>query len=582
MIVYGDRSEIVQPHAWLTNFTASVEGLPEFRGGCGHRDRARHLLIEWGRFHQAVLDRRWRENEMDDWGRIETLFAEAGLCTARLLLDENATLARETLIALVREIEPRLHLTHALELRLPEGYAFYALYPEMYAESARRWRARVPDAPLCVIGLRSIGTSLAAMVHVGAGAVGLPITVRPTGHPFSREIRPSRRLRHHVLGQPADTHFAIVDEGPGLSGSSFGGVADWLELHGVERSRLHFFASHGGDLGSAASPKHRRRWSSASRHVCDLGDVRRLEGAEDLSGGAWRAHLYRDPSDWPAVFRSQEKRKFLLPHDRLAKFVGCDRSGADKIARVRLLAEAGLSPRVLAASNGFIIERWEKDATPLDVATHVPRARVIGRLGAYLGFRARAFPLHESAAHTPPRDLLVNARHNWHEYIGRDDADAWRALEAYAGTFRPQRIYTDNRLHPWEWIVTREGDVLKTDAVDHATAHDYVGPQDLAWDVAGAIHEFDLDAGETELLLWVLKSSAPFARLTPEKLRFHQVCYLGFQLGYYAMAAEASAQDREERARLGARAGLYAQRLGRVLGLGAPASRSETPESLRL
>ena len=54
-----------------------------------------------------------------------------------------------------------------LVLRCPEGYAFYALYPEGHFEAAR---ALSRDRPWRVIGVRSIGTSLAAMVLVGLGA----------------------------------------------------------------------------------------------------------------------------------------------------------------------------------------------------------------------------------------------------------------------------------------------------------------------------------------------------------------------------------------------------------------------------
>jgi hypothetical protein len=72
-----------------------------------------------------------------------------------------------------------------------EGYAHYALYPEAAFEAAARcaW-----TAPPRVLGLRSIGTGLAAMVAVGAGARLQPLTLRPVGSPFARQlaaVRPS-------------------------------------------------------------------------------------------------------------------------------------------------------------------------------------------------------------------------------------------------------------------------------------------------------------------------------------------------------------------------------------------------------
>src|SRR5699024_7017902 len=76
-------------------------------------------------------------------------------------------------------------LPGSVTCRQPEGYTFYALYPEAYAEAARS----LPAASHAVIGLRSIGTGLAAMV---ASRTTAPVTatLRPHGHPFRRVITP--------------------------------------------------------------------------------------------------------------------------------------------------------------------------------------------------------------------------------------------------------------------------------------------------------------------------------------------------------------------------------------------------------
>jgi len=50
-------------------------------------------------------------------------------------------------------------------------------------------------------------------------------------------------------------------------------------------------------------------------------------------------------------------------------------------------------------------------------------------------------------------------------------------------------------MHAWEWVVV-DGTFVKTDAVDHHAAHDLVGCQDLAWDIAGASHELGLELDE--------------------------------------------------------------------------------------
>ena len=66
-------------------------------------------------------------------------------------------------------------------VKRPEGYAFYALYPEAYLEAA------VALAPLGgkvqVIGIRSIGTGLAAMVATALGAPAPVTALRALSQP---------------------------------------------------------------------------------------------------------------------------------------------------------------------------------------------------------------------------------------------------------------------------------------------------------------------------------------------------------------------------------------------------------------
>jgi hypothetical protein len=45
-----------------------------------------------------------------------------------------------------------------------EGYAYYALFPETYAATAKRFWAGARPPRVAVIGIRSIGTSLSAIV----------------------------------------------------------------------------------------------------------------------------------------------------------------------------------------------------------------------------------------------------------------------------------------------------------------------------------------------------------------------------------------------------------------------------------
>jgi hypothetical protein len=130
------------------------------------------------------------------------------------------------------------------------------------------------------------------------------------------------------------------------------------------------------------------------------------------------------------------------------------------------------------------------------------------------------------------------ARYNIAQGVGEDAAaqlDRWRPR--LAGLERHRRpVETDNRLHAWEWLVTADGRILKTDALDHHAGHDLVGPQDVAWDIAGAAIELGLSPAEREnVMAAVERAGGP--GVDPEMLAFCLPCYAAFWLGYYAMAA---------------------------------------------
>jgi hypothetical protein len=147
---------------------------------------------------------------------------------------------------------------------------------------------------------------------------------------------------------------------------------------------------------------------------------------------------------------------------------------------------------------------------------------------------------------------------------------ARRPLErssALTAPMAPRRIATDNRLHAWEWLLSPDGQLLKTDAVDHCAAHDLIGCQDVAWDIAGAAVELDLTPDERQDLAARVGHGTDWPVATAT-LDFLQPCYLAFQLGYYTMAAAALAGVPEEQLRLETRARLYRERLAGTLAQG--------------
>src|SRR5690606_21087948 len=131
---------------------------------------------------------------------------------------------------------------------------------------------------------------------------------------------------------------------------------------------------------------------------------------------------------------------------------------------------------------------------PLSTAP-VDRRALLQTLCAYLRFRARAFPASPAEA-TPVRDLAEMARCNALALLGAGAEPRIAALLGPLAEVIPAPVHVDARLHPSEWLVSPQGDLVKTDAIDHSTDHFLVGAQDIAWDIAGAAVEFDLDTGE--------------------------------------------------------------------------------------
>ena len=166
------------------------------------------------------------------------------------------------------------------------------------------------DGDCVVIGVRSIGMALAPLLAETLRA-SLCFTLRPSGH-RSRASAVSRRACA-ILCARAARRFCIIDEGPGLSGSSFGSVADALEEIGVARGAIEFFPSHKGEPG-AASPRPSPTLGRRAQRVLDsrAPERRALAGFDilrDMSGGLWRerGHNHDAPANRP-----YERRKLLV------------------------------------------------------------------------------------------------------------------------------------------------------------------------------------------------------------------------------------------------------------------------------
>lgn len=474
--------------------------------------------------------------------------AIAADCTdelARACVSLDTSVARALLARLARE-----RLPNPLVLKRPEGYAYYALDPARYAELACGLVSA--DERVLVVGVRSIGTSLSAVVRAALERRGMEVsrvTVRPGGHPYARELVAPPELERAVAAC-AGARVLIVDEGPGLSGSTFLAVGECLEALGVPCSRIHFIVSHPVVPERLLAPHAAERWA---RFTTSIAEAPSLEGGIELTGGAWRPLVYDAEQEWPACWLALERRKFLRPAGEgveLIKFVGFAPYDRAPLERARQLHAGGFSPAVRADAPGYLAQRWcVGRPLSLRALSHKPvRALALARLVSYLAYRHAALPAAHADAAGLEHLLQVNVR----EALGRE-----LSLTPRLELERP--VYADARLAPHEWLRTPDDRLLKLDGIDHADDHLWPGPCDAAWDLAGAVVEWRLENEASTLLERYRAATGDDVarRIVP-----YIIAYSAFRVAHVSFAERSS--DERERARLAPEAAYYLSRLRRA------------------
>ncbi len=429
-----------------------------------------------------------------------------------------------------------LPLPETLRVSPPEGFSYYAVHPLDYVAAVRRMSL---PGPFAIIGIRSIGSTLSAIVRAALRASGIPaerITVRPTGHPYQRETRFSE-VQVLWLRQMADqdASFLIVDEGPGRSGSSFLSVAEALERVGVPDEKITLIGSHQPDPASLCATDATRRWQRYRYVPATQTMLSRFEDFTYFGGGYWRSHLLPDHSQWPECWPQMERMKFLSPDSsEIFKFEGLGPLGDTVRERATALAEAGFSPKISDAGDGFA--RYEVlRARPLN-ASDVSNS-ILRRIAEYCAFRLQHFP-----ATQPDHSQLVDStRFNIDLFFGIDWKN--RADEFLSAPC----MVVDGRMQPHEWLLTDTGHLLKSDATSHGDDHFFPGPCNVAWDLAGAVVEWNLSSEAAEYLL------RQFQRLSGVDLEWEMPAFLTaysvFRLAYCHMAMT-STSDLQEKRRL--------------------------------
>lgn len=439
-----------------------------------------------------------------------------------------------------------------LTVSTPEGFAYYALHPLAYATVLDK----IPALPekIVVVGIRSIGVTLSAVTAAAARLRGgrFPgtnverVTVRPMGHPYNRRTEFS--LEQHALlrsALAAGAGFLVVDEGPGLSGSSFLSVGEALEAAGAARERIILLCGHEPNAETLCSTDAAQRW----RRFCCVaagGEACKPATAEDfIGGGRWRTRLFRGELNWPAGWTSLERLKYLSPAEvegrRLFKFAGLGHYGDAVLERESLVASAGFGPPPQREDDGFVSYPWTA-GRPMTAGDLSPAALV--RMAEYCAFRAKRFATED----VDLTALQEMAQHNLAE-LGFD-------LSVELKLEHP--VIADGRMQPHEWLLTSASEMLKTDSGSHGDDHFFPGPTDIAWDLAGAVVEWRMNAAQRGKFLELYRHAG--GDDANARIEDFIRAYAVFRYAYCTMAANAL-RGSAEAARLERAAAEYREQL---------------------
>ncbi|MCK6546526.1 hypothetical protein L6R52_11810 [Myxococcota bacterium] len=490
-------------------------------------------------------------------------------------------------------------LEDVLEVKVPEGFAYHGLHPEQYVHAARVVAHEVEGTRergvVVVVGLRTIGTTLSAVVTAELRRLGVAserTTVRPIGHPSSRDVPALERAELvPPRGQGRVLRALVVDEGPGLSGSSMVAVARLLVRRGVDRRVIRFLPGHAGGPGPRASRVVRTWWAKTPRVVAPpptesvlrriaehvstrSGEV--IVDVEDLSGGLWRRAVYASKARWPAVAVEHERPKYRLTSSRgrrwLAKLFGYPWTTPRVITaveraleEVRDVAELGYGPRPIGAWEGWLVVPWI-DGEPLEATewSDVVQGRVADYLSKRTGRLLFGADLFGALEHLR-RLLVVNAESLVGPRIAAYlDALASAPLDEAAHGRGLVRRYADGHVAPHEWIRALDGSIVKVDVTGHDTDHTGIGVLPEIWDLAAVIVEWALgpDRAGAFLADWEGRSGR---RADPGLLEIAIAAYTATRAAQATVALEGWARgDEEERARLARDRARYLSVLERV------------------
>ncbi len=464
---------------------------------------ARDGLILAGMLEQALAD-------IAESRAVSEMSASGHDDAARALTDWWADrVAAPTAVPPPTPNPPPLGNPGPLALVVPEGYLFYALFPDAFADIGQAIAVESGGERYVVVGVLSIGASLSAAVAAGLRRQACLVarhTVRPFGDPFSREvIAAPATARAWRAAADRGARFIVVDEGPGLSGSSIAATVGAIRAAGVAVDRIVVVCAHPpGPLPNAGADV-RETWASVAVRTVEpaienllarrlpalLGDA--CEGSlsfeRDCSWGKWSAS---DASLVPGF----ERRKLFL-RDRggqrvVAKFVGFGPIGRHKAALSQRIAEAGMAPAYRGFAHGFLLQYWVGEVVPPAIGSKV-RASIIDAAARYYGFVRHT--AERAGEEIDFRDLNATVEDIHTAWGGSGRLPQLSRMTEAASAADPWALAGDQRPERVEWRMVGDR-ILKCDTADHFLDHSWARTQDIAFDLAGFIEEWELDAAE--------------------------------------------------------------------------------------
>lgn len=538
MMVYGDP-------AFTVTLGSYVQQLEQDAARLNDIDSWRRILIAIGCLEQAIAD--WNDSPIPE-ATIAHLTdqAAAGFCSHPenwIRCDYQSHIKRHLQVE-IRSYSRQIiadGFNKTLKVKVPEGFAFYTLFPEQYQAAALDWsRAHASDRslPVYVVGLRSIGTTLSAIVKAVLDSQGWNaqrVTARPVEHPFCRHTDLPAWIR-------PPGYLLAVDEGPGLSGSSFASVARAGQERGFPPDTISFFTSHDNPPGGAASSEIKALWDVIPRWHVPLSDfhdqlhdalARRsadfpgfdnsFQFQADLSAGNWRQWISPSAREHVMVFPPFEKTKWLFQNDRgdqvLWKFTGLT-------FQHRQNENCHSSSLPVLHCHGFSGHPW---ITSPNLQPEAARDSII----------IESLAMHLASIHNPPlaREEHDEALERLKQMIDYNASfifsktEIERALQLADlvdySPHAPARGAGD--LFPQNWVRHENGALVKVDLPVPVCDHTIIGSQPWFWDLAGLIVEWRLSSSHLETLLDCLEQKGrPIPR---EVLPFYICAYCAFRMG---------------------------------------------------